>query len=80
MTPKEALKKAFEESGMRKAAVARALNTSPQNVNTKFHRNNNQRIDVLVKMLDLFGYDVAFVKKGSKLPSDAILITEIDKK
>lgn len=69
-----ALKEIIDRSQFTRADLARELDISPQALDVRLNRTDNPKVDTLTAILDILGYRIAFVKKGSPMPKDSYVL------
>ena len=75
MVLKEAFEQVFRLRGSSQSQLARAMGVTQQSINHRVNRTDSCRISSAVEMMDALGYEVVFTPKGTKLPPDAVIVT-----
>ena len=70
----EMLDKLIEDSSWNKSRLAKAMGMLPQTLNTRFTKANSPKVSFVVEMLNLLGYDLVAVPKGSNLPRGSVVV------
>ena len=70
----ECVSNLIQQSDLKNADIARALNISPQTLNSRLKDTSNPTAKTLIEILDVLGYDLAIVRKGTKLPDTSTIL------
>lgn len=67
----------IKESSWTKARIARLLGKTPQSINDRLSTKKKKALGVntAMEMLDLLGYEMLVVPKGTRLPQGAYRVT-----
>lgn len=71
---------AINKSSFSKARIARLLGYSAQALNGRLMNTNSPKVNFTTRILDLVGYDLVVVPKGSNLPRGSYVVTNEDDK
>lgn len=70
----ELMEALIEESSWSKARISRQLGMLPQTLNTRFTKATSPKVSFMVDVLNLLGYDLVAVPKGSNLPRGSVVV------